>query len=215
MPSGKSREDGFTLVELLAVMALFAVISVGFYQVLFASASGATTARSTASVSAEARLGLNRLVRDARESEYLDGASPTSYTIQIDFDGDGILEPTPDDPAGNYEIVTATWDPVARTVSLSNGVTSEVLIRDIDCIRKADGSCHDVFDYTSSRLEYDANGDGVTTATELDQSVFGNNNGVLDGQEPSFVDTVKYSFRVTKDGHSTNFYAEAQLRNFR
>lgn len=213
----KAPEAGFTLIEVLVAMALFAVISVGFYQVMFATSSGATRSQSAARVSEEARLGLNRLVRDTREAADLTSATATSYRIEIDFDGDGNPDPTPADPAGNYEVLIVRWNPVARTVTLSNGVTTEVLMRDVDCIRKADNSCHDVFQYASSRLEHDTNGDGVTSAKELDEAPsFGNNNGLLDGQELSvFVDVVKFSFRVEKDDRSTNFYAEAQMRNSR
>lgn len=208
-------ESGFTLVEVLVAMALFAVISVGFYQVMFATSSGATRSQSAARVSEEARLGLNRLVRDTREADSLTNATSTSYRIEIDFDGDGNLDPTPADPAGSYEVVIVTWNAVARTVSLSNGFTTEVLMRDVDCIRKADGTCYDVFQYASSRLEYDTNGDGFASAAELDTASFGNNNGLLDGQEVRLIDVVKFSFRVEKEDRSTNFYAEAQMRNSR
>lgn len=210
-------EEGFTLVELLVGIALFAVVSTGFYQVLFATSSGATASRSAARVSEEARLGLNRLVRDTREAatKSLKDASAISYRFQVDFNGNGSIEATPADPAGDYEVVIVTWNPVSRTVSLSNGVITEVLMRDVDCIRKADGNCHDVFHYTSSRLEFDSDGNGVTTATELDNATFGDKSGSLNGVELDYVDAVKFSFRVEKEDSSSNFYAEAQMRNFR
>lgn len=215
MPDLRS-ESGFTIVELLVGIGLFAVISVGFYQVLFATQSGATTSQSAARVSEEARLGLNRLVRDTREAATLTAATTTSYKIENDFNGDGVLTPTPADPAGDYEVLTIAWDSVAQTVTLSNGFSTEVLMRDVDCIRRTDNKCHDVFRYTSSRLEYDTSGDGVTSATELDQAPsIGNNDGVLNGVEPDFIDAVRFSFRIEKGGRSGNFYAEAQMRNFR
>lgn len=210
------NEAGFTLVELMVGIALFAAISVGFYQVLFSASSSATTSQSMARVSEEARLGLNRLVRDTRQAAKLTNATSTSYRIEIDFDGDNNPDPVPDDPAGNYEVMIVTWNSVARTVTLSNGVSTEVLMRDVDCIRKVDDTCYDFFRFASSRLEYDTSGDGVTSATELDQApTIGNKNGLLDGQELGQVDTVRYSFRVEKDDRSTNFYGEAQMRNFR
>lgn len=210
-------EAGFTLVELMVGIALFAAISVGFYQVLFAASSGASTSQSMARVSEEARLGLNRIVRDTREARILRNPTSTSYEMEIDFDGDG-GEPVavPSDPAGSYEFLIVSWNSFARTVTLSNGVTTEVLMRDVDCIRRADNSCHDVFRFASSRLEYDTNGDGVASASELmAHPSLTNNNGVLDARELAQVDTVRYSFRVEKDGRSTNFYSEAQMRNFR
>lgn len=209
------KQSGFTLIEILVGLFLFSVASVGFYQVLFATASGSETARSIARVSEEARLGLNRLVRDAREAEVLLNPTATSYQIEIDFDGDGI-EPTPADPAGNYERMIVTWNEAARTISLSNGVTTEVLMRDVDCSRKADNTCFDIFNYSSSRLEWDTDDDGVTSPAELEaQPSVGNGNGILDGQELGFVDGIRYSFVVEIDDRAENFYAEAQMRNQR
>lgn len=209
-------ERGFTLIEVLVGIALMSVVSVGFYQVLFATTSGSQSARSVARVSEEARLGLNRLVRDAREAADLKNPSASSYQIEIDFDADTQIEPTPLDPAGNYELMIVSWNASARTVSVSNGPTTEVLIRGVDCIRKSDGTCHDMFSYSSSRLEYDTDGDGVTSASELDDAPsLGNGNNILDGQELNFVDAIRFSFTIRQDDREGQFYAEAQLRNQR
>jgi len=215
----KSRgQDGFTLIEVLVTMAIFSVVSVGFYQLLFATTRGSRTAESVARVSEEARLGLNRLVRDAREASDVLSPTTTSYRILVDFDGDGnmIGDAVPSDPAGNYEDLTVTWSQGAKTISLSNGVTTEVLMRGVDCVRKTDGTCQAMFTYSSSRLEYDTNGNGVTSATELDLAPsLGNGNGVLDAQELNFVDGITYSFKVEHGDSDEDFYAEAQMRNQR
>ena len=212
----KDDQGGFTLIEVLVTMAIFSVVSVGFYQLLFATTRGSRTAQSVARVSEEARLGLNRLVRDAREASDVLSPTATSYRIQVDFNGNGPIEAVPADPAGSYEDLTVTWSQAAKTISLSNGPTTEVLMRGVDCIRKADGTCQSMFTYSSSRLEYDTNGNGVTSTTELDLAPsLGNANGVLDAQELNFVDGITYSFVIVHGDSDENFYAEAQMRNQR
>ena len=92
-------ESGFTLVEVLVTMFVFAIVSVGFYQVMFSGSRGADTSQRVVNISEEARLGFNRLIRDTREATSLDcppvgsvcpGAN--GYSIIVDFDGDDIPE---------------------------------------------------------------------------------------------------------------------------
>ena len=93
-------------------------------------------------------------------------------------------------------------------------------MKGVDCVRKADNTCYDVFSYTSSRLIWDSlpspSGDGITSAAELDVAPgLGNSNGLLDGQELQFVDGITFFLRVVKPGAASTFYAEAELRNSR
>jgi hypothetical protein len=96
-------------------------------------------------------------------------------------------------------------------------------MRRVDCVRAdATSPCSsDVFTYVSDRLEYDWDGDGVTTWRELDEAPtrgvigVGNNNGVLDDAELPFVSSVGFSFDVQNGDASKTFYATAQLRNQR
>ena len=219
MPSRVRDESGFTLVELLFGIVLLSISSIGFYTVLFASADSSKKAEQSARVAAEARLGFNRMVRDTREGIEIKNPSAASYTVEVDFDGDGVIEPNPADPTGSYERMIFTFNPGLSgngTITAGNGTASEVLVRGVDCIRKADNSCHDVFTYRSSRLQYDSNADGVTSAAELDAAAtIGNGNGLLDGAEPGAVNSVAFGLRVTVGDNVTNFYSEAQLRNER
>lgn len=219
MPKRAMDESGFTLVELLFGIVLLSISSIGFYTVLFASADGSKKAEQSSQVAAEARLGFNRMVRDTREGIEIKNPSNVSYTVEVDFDGDGVIEPNPSDPTGNYERMIFTFNPGLNgngTITAGNGTSSEVLVRGVDCIRKADNSCHDVFTYRSSRLQYDSNGDGVTSALELDAAAtIGNGNGTLDGGEPGAVNSVAFGIRVRVGDNVTNFYSEAQLRNER
>lgn len=198
-----SREGGFTLVELLVGLAIFGLVSGGFYQVLFSARRGSQASRSVARVSEEARLGLNRIVRDTREAYRLVSASPTSYRVYIDFDGDGV--PSNPNSRGDYEDLTFTF---SGTQIMLNG---EVLVTEVACTRKPDGSCRDVFSFISSKLEYDWNFDGVTTYQELlDAPSKGVN---LDANAETT--SVLYSLRVTAGDRASDFFAEAQMRNKR
>ena len=218
--AGRSgRESGYTLVEVLVGMLVLSVASVGFYQVLFGSAEGADTARHVVRSSEEARLGFDRMVRDVRESQALLNPTDTSFTVQSDFNANGVIEPSPSAVPGSYEQLTYTFASGPShdgEVRVGNGIQSETLMAGVDCIRKTDGSCRPVFTYSSSRLEYDVDGDGVTSAAELDAAPgLGNADGMLDGQEIDFVDQVSFALTVTSGSSSETYYAEAQLRNLR
>ncbi len=203
----REPEAGFTLVELLATMAIFALVSVGFYSVLFSVSRGSRDSRDTTIVAGEARLGFNRMVRDTREGEELEAATPTSFRVRVDFENDGV-------------------GPQVLTFSKSGGallLDGEVLMRGVDCIRAEDGTCaQDVFHFTSNRLEYDWDGDGVTSWQELDASAspahgvvgVGNNDGQLNEELP-FVSDVTFALDVTSGDATTQFVAQAQLRNRR
>ena len=206
-------EPGFTIIELLVSIGVFSLVSVGMYQVLFSATEGSEAAQDGITVSEEARLGFNRLVRDTREADTLAAISSTSFDVVIDFDGNGTIQPTPADPAGDYERLTISFDRAARTISMSPGPgNKEVLMRGVRCIVETP-TCS-VFSFSSSRLEFDTDGNGVTTAAELEIAV-GNGNGTIDGSEIGFIDIVSFSMKVQDGGAQTDFYADAQLRNRR
>ena len=212
------NERGFTLIELLVSIFVFSIASVGFYQVLFSSTAAVSTAQDVVAVSEEARLGFNRMVRDARESNEVFAPSATSFTVKIDFNADGNIVPSPTEGAalGNFEQLTFTFNPAATpgngNVTVSGGGLSEMLMRGVDCVRKTNGTCHDVFVYGSSRLEYDTSGDGRASASEimtaLGVSTF--TQQVLDE-----IDIVEFALTVHVGDSVETFYAEAQLRNQR
>ena len=216
------HEAGYTLIEVLVAMFIFATMSVGLYGVMFSATRGSKTAQNVVNVSEEARLGFNRMVRDTREADKVISPSATAFTVQSDFDADGVIQQTPSDVSGSYESLTFTFNPSGTngTISVSGGGSSEVLMRGVS---KASAT-QDIFAYTSSKLEYEnvnsACGfttaiDGRATAMELDQSSIGNKNCVLDGAEVNVVDGVNFSLRVTIGTSATPYFAEAQLRNLR
>jgi prepilin-type N-terminal cleavage/methylation domain-containing protein len=201
------RQSGFSLVEMLVTLALFFVLSGGFYSVMFSGAEGSDTARTMVHISEGARLSLNRMIRDTREGDYLSDPSATSYHVQVDFDGDGSYE-NPNE-IGDYEDLNFTYDIAAGAIKL-NG---EILVEGVRQI-----PAQDVFQYSSNFLGYDLNGDGVTTWQELDQAAsegVGNNNGLLDGGEVAYISSVSFALRFGQDEETTDFHGEAQLRNRR
>jgi prepilin-type N-terminal cleavage/methylation domain-containing protein len=190
--SSERQEAGFTLVELLVAILIFGAVSSTVYIVVLSSVRGSDTARTVADISEEARLGLNRMIRDTREAERLTSVDAASYTIRVDFNRDG-------DTTDADEEETFLFDGDGGLITL-NG---EVLVRDVHQI-----GTEAVFSYTSNSLEYDTNQDGVASRAEVVAA-----EGA--GQELPFLTNVSYDIEVGEDDQATQFRSEAQLRNRR
>lgn len=190
----KMNDDrGFTLVELLVVMSVFAVVSVGFYQVMISTVRGNDTTQDVAEIAQEARLGFNRIIRDTREAGTLLEATDTSYKVSVLFPG----STTPEELVYSYNAAS-------KTIRL-NG---EVLIEGVEQI-----DATPIFLYSSNRLEYDWDGNGTTTLLELNDA--GSHGVTLVPDKLGYVSSIDYAFRVRSGERVTEFYAEAQLRNRR
>ncbi|CAN5708307.1 hypothetical protein BH18ACT15_BH18ACT15_08560 [soil metagenome] len=216
-------EAGYSLIETLVAMSVFAVLSTSLYLVLFQATRGATKARDIAKISQEARIGFTRLVRDTRQGSAVTAGDGNSYTVEVDFDGDGAIDTSGPNLQGDYEVLTYEFQESSGTVRI-NG---EVLMRGVDCLRRTNGTCYPAFDYGSGHLEWDWSSDGVTTWQELDAASthgvvgVGNNNGVLDSGELSDISDVSIALRLEGDtdtstaSDATDFASVAQLRNQR
>jgi prepilin-type N-terminal cleavage/methylation domain-containing protein len=214
------------MIELLVAMTVFGVISLAFYSMLFSATRSTGETKSIAGVSEEARLGFGRMIRDTREGRRITQAeilsSPTgtsSFTVEIDFDASGTIEPYPSlNSQGDYEELKFTFDGTRKVVWLAD--PAEILMRDVECIDDG-GGCKPVFDFSSSRLEYDWNSDGLATWQELDEAPahgvigVGNNNDTLDDGELPFISNVTFQLKIVEADSNNEFYAEAQLRNVR
>lgn len=197
----RASNDGFTLIEVLVAFALFSVLSISFYAVVFGAVRGSATSRSVAKVSEEARLGLNRIVRDTREAERIvevDATATTqSYTIRVDFNRDG-------DSSDPGEVERILFNESTNEIRL-NG---EVLVRGVEAI-----SGTDVFEYSSNLLEYDTGVpateavDGVATMAEI---------AAKEGADIyPYLSNVAIAIAIRDDDQRTEFRTEAQLRNRR
>ena len=207
------------MIELLVTIVLLAIVTTGCYMVLFSLNRASTTARNVASVSQEARLSFNRMVRDTRQGRAIDAVDTNitddgkvSFTVLVDFDGNNVITRPSPNPAGDYEALTYQFDQNAKTVTL-NG---EVLMRGAEC---ADPTC-EVFSYSSSQMQYDWDKDGVVTTEELDAAgcplhgnpSIGNCNNTLD-VELSLISNVDFAFQIRSGDSTSEFFVQAQLRN--
>jgi prepilin-type N-terminal cleavage/methylation domain-containing protein len=232
-------QGGFTIVEVLVALTIFSLIAAAFMSVMFAVARGTDSTAAHVRISEEARLGLNRMIRDTREASWisLTDPSPTathdSFTVKIDFDGDGAYtNPASGIAQGNYEVLTYAYDDATDRITVTvAGVGTETLIRGVDCIREqpTDPCESDVFSFTSNRLEYDwGDGiggppDGITTLEELNSTAcpptslttLDNCNATLADLELANITSLNIALSLGTGGRKTPYYAEAQLRNRR
>jgi prepilin-type N-terminal cleavage/methylation domain-containing protein len=225
-------EEGFTIVEVMVALVIFSVISTAFMSLMLAVSRGTDTTTAHVRISEEARLGLNRMVRDTREAGWISlaGTSPTdthnAFTVKIDYNGDGAYtNPASGTAQGSYEIVTYTFDDATDRITVTaDGVGTETLVRGVDCIRDETDVCtSDVFSFTSNSLEYDWDLDGVTTLEELNDTACPPNNlTTLDDCNAALVDaelanitSVNFAVSLGAGTRATPYYAEAQLRNRR
>jgi prepilin-type N-terminal cleavage/methylation domain-containing protein len=200
-------DSGFTVVELVIAMALFLVMAGSVYSVVLSGTRGSNDARNLINISEEARLALNRMVRDTRQADVLGFVTPSAFNVRVDFNGDGVYENP--NAAGDFEDLTFAFNPSTSAITL-NG---ETLIEGVSPIPGKQ-----IFSYASNYLEYDANQDGITIPEELDAATAdgtGNGNGILDGGEIDYVTNVIFSIRVQQGKKFGEFLAEAQLRNRR
>jgi prepilin-type N-terminal cleavage/methylation domain-containing protein len=215
-----ASEGGFTLVELLVVILIFAAISTSLYLAVFSGVRGGNTADNVVQISEEARLGLNRMIRDTREAKDLVAADADSYEIGIDFNLDG-------DTLDEGEQETFTFDPGTERILLTanipdgaNPTTTEPLV-----VGVSDVAGTNMFSYSSNQLEFDYDPeDGVASCAEIDDPPFGvsggNGDNVCGAEELPFISNVSYALQVSSGDagsgvRTTEFFAEAQLRNRR
>jgi len=210
MTPATREESGYTLVEMLVAMFVFALVSTGFYQVLIAQSRSVDVTRKTSRVGEEARVGFNRMVRDVREADLLSAAAAdgTSFTIKVNYNADGLYQNP--NPNGDMEILTFAYDSTAKSITLNGEeLMSEVM--------PVDGK--QMFEFTSNALEYDWGGDGTTTWLDVDQAScashgvtgVGNCNSTLDSGEYAHLTGVVFAIQDTDQ--TTDFFATAQLRN--
>jgi prepilin-type N-terminal cleavage/methylation domain-containing protein len=212
------EQRGYTLIELLVTMALFAVASTAFLQVLLMGTRGANTAKAVDRISEEARLGLNRVIRDTRQASGVEdypAPSATSYTIDVDFNGDGQIgasqgggdyDPNLPNDQGDYERETFAYNSSSKVITIQGGNGPTYTL--ISGVTPVSGTS--MFTYFSNHLEYDWNSDGVTDLSELQSA---SSHGVSIPDPYFYVSDVAYAIQITNTGRSTTFYGEAELRN--
>jgi prepilin-type N-terminal cleavage/methylation domain-containing protein len=228
--SAHRDESGFSLVEVVVSLFIFSIISVAFIGAMMSGARGTDATRRSVRLSEEARLGLGRIVRDVREAGWISlpgnvaTTDYTSFTVKTDFDGNGAYANSAG-PAGtaesNYEAVTYAYDAATKSITITaDGFPTETLIKGIEPM---DGL--PVFSFTSNRLEYDWDGDGVTTMNEVSQNACplqGNSlamdsacNSTLTDKELANLTNFTLAVEVHSGPSHSDYIAEAQMRNRR
>jgi len=225
-------ERGFTLAELLVGSFLFLLLGSMVMTTVVAGAQQTRKSRQYNDLNEEARLLLNRMSRELREAKAItsvdnpghavsstgshtfagyyseDTTSDTSVTFQVDFDGNGTIEPAAADP----EELTYRYDRAGRRVLLlAAGETLPVLAAEVESftmrftsrVHAADGAVDGVTD-------------GVVNWEELDAdnvNADGNDNHVLDGQELSKIDSITIEITVLKGDREQTYRTQVDLRN--
>ncbi len=227
----RSRDAGMTVVELLVAMTIFAGLSTALFSVVLSTSRAAESNQTYNDLNEEARVVLNRMSRELREAKRIvavtNPAGPnyqagqnSSITFEVDFDGDGVIEPTAADP----ERLTYLYEYAQNRLILQTATASvPVLAESVHYFRINYRSR-----LTNARLSYDgvspANGscgahtgvkDGFLDWTELDgdpAAQMGNCNSALDVELP-FIDSVILDLTVLREPRDQVYRTQIDLRN--
>ncbi|MBC7677506.1 MAG: type II secretion system protein [Pseudorhodobacter sp.] len=225
-PTGRDQdEQGFTLVELLVSMTIFAVLMAMVTGAVLSNARAVDNAKQLDDINEEARLALLRMERELRQAQVVNaadlfttGAAGTagwarSITFSDDFNGDGVIQAVASDP----ETLTYRYLPDASgngQIQLTADDASGTAV-DRPILSGHVSDFH--LELRSSQYSCDANGDGITTWQELDTSTQAacphpNNNG-LDANELNQIDSVFVTFSVFEGSHKQTYSSQVNLRN--
>lgn len=225
-------DDGFSLVELLVAMSIFAGLGVLLIGAAISVGRASDTGRVANDLNGEARVVMNRLSRELREARRVTAvtnpAGPgynadadTSLTLEVDFNGNGTIEPAAADP----EVLTYTYERANRRLVLkAGGSVAPVLAGNVETFRLTFRAR-----MTDARLQYDglsaASGgvcgnktqplDSLADWQELDADpakAVGNCNGALD-QELSSINAVVIDLVVLKAPRQQTYRTQIDLRN--
>ena len=237
----RGDDTGFTLIEMLVAMIILSALGTVFLTTVLGAETSAKNTSSEQDLNEEARLALNRMARELRQSNVLtsvlnpDGASYsssaiTAVTFTADFNGDGCVDgvapagvsPAPtcaSYDASNPETLTYCWDPSAsvRQLYLIPGALTGSTCQAAGALPILAGQVTSFkLSYRSNEYLYDADGDGITTWTELDEagSPVGNNDGALNNPELTNVDSIVIDLTVSANGkHQQAYTTQVDLRN--
>lgn len=168
---------------------------------------------------------LNRMSREVREASRItaasnpggvgfDSAGDSSVTFEVDFNGNGVIEPS----AGDPEELTYYYDRAGRRLLLqAGGATYPILAANVSAFTLTYGSRRYAYDGKDGTVP-----DGKVTWQELDEDraaagapcngVVGNCNGVLD-LELSAIDSVTLEFSVLTGSRRQDYRTQIDLRN--
>jgi prepilin-type N-terminal cleavage/methylation domain-containing protein len=225
---GRLRTDaGFTLVELIVTMMLFGVIAAMLFDVVMNFATTSTAIRQSTDLNEEARLVLNRMSRELREAQSIvsvvnpmgvtatyehDPNADTLVTFEVDFNGNGTIEPNAADP----EVITYKHEfkdefdvELKRLLIQAGGETLPILAGNVEAFNLT---------FTSKKWECDTDGDGIVTWEELDSALspcpdsVGNADGELN-VELAAIDSIAIELSMLIEGRRQDYRTQVDLRN--
>jgi prepilin-type N-terminal cleavage/methylation domain-containing protein len=185
-PHDAARERGFTLVELLVAMTLFLVLSAVVLTAMITLSKGLDRTRLSSDVSAEARVALERMAREVRQAKSLESPTATAMTVNVDFDGSGVIDGTLADPEKITYAYDASTDSIAMTAKDGAGatVTQDLLAGQVTDL---------TFAYRSSNWARYSPTQEVSIAADVDR--------------------VEISLTVEDGGQTDHFTTQVTLRN--
>ncbi|MFA6001729.1 MAG: prepilin-type N-terminal cleavage/methylation domain-containing protein [Thermoleophilia bacterium] len=145
------REHGFTLIELLVSISIMTVIMAGMFSFLFGASIHWNTGQNSAEMTENARLGLNRMTREIKQSTQITAAQTSEVTFTANF-GTGNETITYGFSPGSQGEPGTVW----RNTSVSPGQIT--LISSVESVQ---------FVYYGNDYKCDANNDGIVTYSEL------------------------------------------------
>lgn len=182
------REHGFTLIEILVTVSIFSVIMAAMFGFLWGVTSHWKTGQSTADVTENARMGLNRMTRELMQGSQVTSADTNQVSFAVNF-GDGWQTITYGFTPGSIGSPGIVWrksDDSPMQVTMVNQVANAQFV------------------YYGSDYRCDANGDGVITFSEI-QTCSG---GISKIARVDIQLTM-----ISGDGSQRDFVGQAWLRN--
>lgn len=209
------RDEGMSLVEVLVGVALFGVVGTLLLGLALSTSKVTEDTRNLANITEQSRLAMERMNRELRQSEGIlsvhlpeSAGDWTAVTFWTDFDGDRAQDISAADP----EVMTYRWTPSTSQLTLTaNDADGTAVTRPILAVNVTNF----VLGLHSSRWEYDADANGVTTWAELDLAGYPIGNGDLAANEDEldYIDLVSIDMTVTTDGRAQKYSTQVDLRN--
>ncbi len=227
---GVGADEGVTLIELLVGMVLSSIVASIAFTTVMAAQRAATSSRLVNDLNEEARVVMNRMSRELREAKRvtavvnpmgpsgtLNGTGDVSVSFEVDFNGNGVIEPGAADP----EVLEYEYDRAGQRLLLKTTSASlPVLAANVSDFK---------VDFTTRRYQYDGTlytggagcsvvnqpKDGIVHWYEVDKypaGADGNCNGSLD-KELAVVDSIRIELKVLYGPKQQVYLTTVDLRN--